>query len=153
MPQTMKKNIGQIGPFSLDVLFPLLMALIIMSLFVAFMLTLTKNQLEHRSAESTHDAALNLLEVLADASTLLHANTPGLLDNGLLSCENVEKYPLTGYNYTVEVYDLKEKKTMLKCGTDPGNTTAPLIATPIAIFYERDKIHSGLIKVQAWRKR
>ncbi|MFZ2455777.1 MAG: hypothetical protein WAX07_04820 [Candidatus Altiarchaeia archaeon] len=149
----MKTKKGQIGPFSLDVLFPLIIAIIVMSLFVAYMLTLTKNQLEQRSVESTHDAALNLLEVLADGSVLLHANTPGLLDNSLLSCDNVKKYPLTGYNYTVEVYDLKEKKTMLKCGTDPGDITAPLIATPIAIFYERDKIHSGLIKVQAWRKR
>jgi uncharacterized protein (UPF0333 family) len=145
-------NKGQIGPFSLEVLFPLVMAVIVLTLFVAYLIVMTKNQVEQRSVESTHDAALNMLQVLGEGSVLRHANTSGLLDYSSLSCDNVEKYSITGYNYSVEVYDLKDGQN-IRCGADPGNITSSRLAAPVAIFYERDRIHSGLITVQVWRKR
>lgn len=150
-----RKNRGQVGPFSLEVLFPTVIALIIIFVFIAATLTVVMKNLEQRRAEATYKAAQNTVSVLYSRSRFLYGNNPGLFakeNMGRITCEELNKqYGVTGYTYTLEITDTTDDISILQSSCpNPGKDTTAL-ATPIAIRYSEDKIHTGTLNVKIWK--
>ncbi len=150
------KNKGQVGPFSLEVLFPMVIAIIIISVFIVFTLSTTMGNLKQRKYEEMHNAAENTASVLYSKSIFVYGNNPGLfaieqLDG--ITCEKLNSmYATTGYTYTIEIMDTSDD-TLISAPSCP-NTKEDLtaIATPIAIRYSEDNVHTGTLKVKIWQK-
>ncbi len=147
-------NRGQIGPFSLEVLFPMIIAVIITFAFIALIMGSVMQNLEERQAEATHKTAADLLEVLSGRSILTYANTSQLLDYGAITktttCEDLKQYCPTAYNYSIQIYDLTANTIELQCGSTPENALA--LAAPVAILRAAGNVSAGEIKVWVWRQ-
>lgn len=149
----MKKinNLGQIGPTSLEDLFPMVVAIIITFILIAFVYEIMGGILEQRNIESMHNAAANLMQVLTDKSPYVYEKTPKILDANAIKCSNLEGINLTGYEYGVEIYDLKENTLLMECNNLAPTENAPSIASPVAIRHSEDQINRGLLKITIWR--
>jgi hypothetical protein len=147
-------NKGQVGPFSLEVLFPMFIAVMLSFAFIALIFSSVTKNLKERNAETTHRTAADLLQVLSGRSILTYANTPQLLDYASIqntTCEDLYEYCPTAYNCSIQIYDLREDITELDCGTPNENAVA--LAAPVAILYSADNVGAGEIKVWVWRQR
>lgn len=149
----MKNNKGQIGPFSFEVLFPMVVVLIILALFIALTLTVTMNGLKQRRAETMHETAQNIAQVLYSRSTLVYGGHPGLFSQHALtmSCDELNnQYEMTGYRYTIELYDSQGNQISSTHCDEKGDISA--VDTPVAIRYAVDDVRTGILKVKVWMK-
>ncbi|MFZ2456179.1 MAG: hypothetical protein WAX07_06860 [Candidatus Altiarchaeia archaeon] len=151
MPAPRILNRGQIGPFSFEVLFPLVIALIITFVFITLTFSSVMRNLQEREAQVTHKTAADLLEVLSKKSSLTHANTPQLLDYEAIqktTCEELYLYCPAAYNCSIQIIEAGESKT---CGGPAENAVA--LDMPVAILHKIDDIRSGKIKTWVWRQK
>jgi len=144
---------GLVGPMSLEDIFPMLVAIIISFVFVAYLYTLMGQMLEQRSVEAMQRKALDLSEILISRSPLVFEGKKCLLDSTQLDSYDYSKinedYGAKGYIVGVEVRDLQNGKIWPAALESGGN--APVVGSPVAIRYSQDDVHEGLLKVRIRR--
>lgn len=150
---------GQVGPMSLEDIFPMVVVIIIVFVFIAMIFNVVGSHLEQRSVEAMHGIAVELLHVLCGSqSSLVYGGNRGLLDSNkldhaLLNNPDLNQvYGITGYRFSMEVDDLVETERKWNYTPADINENAVMIASPVAIRYREDRVHEGLIKIQVWRK-
>jgi hypothetical protein len=146
-------NKGQIGPMSLEDLFPMLVAIIISFVFVAYLYTIIGQMLEQRSIEAMQRKALDLSEILVSRSPFVFDGKKCLFDREQLDSYNYSKinqdYGAKGYIIGVEIKDLQTETVWPYALESGGN--APVVGSPVAIRYSQDDVHEGLLKVRIRR--
>ena len=146
-------NKGQIGPMSLEDIFPMLVAIIISFVFVAYLYTIIGQMLESRSVEAMQRKALDLTEILVSRSPFVFDGKKCLFDSDQLDSYDYSKinqdYGAKGYVVGVEVQDLQTDKIWPAALESGGN--APVVGSPVAIRYSQDEVHEGLLKVRIMR--
>ena len=148
---------GQIGPMSLEDIFPMLAAIIIVFIFIAYIYGIVAGNLEQRRVEAGYGAAMGLSDELYSKSVFIYGNKSGLFDSRRLD-QYAGDYPdlatlygITGYGFSVEVQDLTEPARRWSFAPEKIGTNAPEIAYPVAIRYSADKVDEGLLKVKVWK--
>jgi Tfp pilus assembly protein FimT len=151
----MKNNRGQIGPFSFEVLFPMVVVLIILALFIALTLTVTMNGLKQRRAETMHETAENIAQLLYSRSVLVYGGHVGLLARNAVdsvTCEELNsQYAMTGYRYSIELID-SDGVTIGSADCPDQKGDVSVVDTPVAIRYSEDDVRTGILKVKVWMK-
>ena len=146
-------NKGQIGPMSLEDIFPMLVAIIISFVFVAYLYSIVGQMLESRSVEAMQRKALDLTEILVSRSPFVFDGKKCLFDRDQLDSYDYSKinqdYGAKGYVVGVEVQDLQTGKIWPDALESGGN--APVVGSPVAIRYSQDEVHEGLIRVRIMR--
>jgi len=153
----MKNNTrGQIGPMSLEDIYPMAMAFIIVFVFLAYIFSTVSGNLQQKGSESEYRAAIELSEVLASRSVFVYGKKPGLMDAGKLDEyshlyeELVVLYGLPGYGFSIEVRDLADESRTWVFGPESLNDPV-VLSTPVAVRYRVDLVHEGLLYVKVWR--
>ena len=146
-------NKGQIGPMSLEDIFPMLVAIIISFVFVAYLYTIIGQMLEQRSVEAMQRKALDLTEILVSRSPFVFDAKKCLFDSDQLDSYDYsiinQDYGAKGYVVGVEVQDLQTGK-IWSAPLESGEN-APVVGSPVAIRYSQDEVHEGLLKVRIMR--
>jgi hypothetical protein len=146
-------NNAQIGPMSLEDIFPMLVAIIISFVFVAYLYTTVGQMLESRSIEAMQRKALDLSEILVSRSPFVFDGKKCLFDHGQLDSYDYSKinrdYGAKGYVISLEVQDLQTGQIWPSALESGGN--APVVGSPVAIRYSQDDVHEGLLKVRIMR--
>lgn len=148
---------GQLGPISLENIFPMVLAIIILFVFTTIIFKSIATSLEERNIESMHETGLNLMRVMHSKSVFVYGSQPGLLEKEKLDeyltryDELVNLYGTTGYSFEMEVSDLDEEGNNWVFTAGPREGNSVTVATPVAIRYDVDKVHSGLLKIMVWR--
>lgn len=144
---------GQIGPMALEDIFPMLVAIIISFIFVAYLYALVGQMLEQRSVEAMQRKAMDVAGILVSRSPLVFEGRKCLLDSGKLDSydySNVNRdYGAKGYVIGIEINDLATGKIWPGVLESGGN--APIASYPVAIRYSQDAVHAGLLKVRIMR--
>jgi len=148
-------NSGQIGPMSLEDIFPMTVVIIIVFVFIALVFNALGGHLERRGTESTQKMAIELSRILCSRSDLIYSGKAGLLDSRKLTSTTYgdlsAAYNVTGYGFSIEIEDLRTGAKWTYRPADIKENTASK-ASPVAIRYSADSIHEGLMKVAVWRR-
>jgi hypothetical protein len=148
---------GQIGPMSLEDIFPMLAAIIIVFIFIAYVYGIVAGNLEQRRVEAAYGGAVGLSDELYSKSVFVYSNKSGLFDSNRLD-QYAGDYPglaamygITGYDFSIEVQDLIEPARQWTFTPEKAGTNGAEIAYPVAIRYSAGKIDTGLLKVSVWK--
>jgi len=142
---------------SLEDIFPMLVAIIVLFVFIAFVYGIVGNNLEQRRVEATYETAVSLSDTLYSRSVFVYANKSGLFDSSKLDeysslyDELSSMYGVAGYGFSIEVNDLAEPARHWTYAPDKIGANAPEIAYPVAVRYSAGKINEGMLKVRVWR--
>lgn len=154
----MKKNIGdkgQIGPSSLEDIFPMVIAFIMLFTLIAALYLIIAGQLEQRSSEAAQNIAHQTALLIKTKSPLIYGGEQGLLDAGTFGSFSYERlnasYGVTGYFFSAEIKDLVSGRGWIYAPHETGQNTFSL-SSPVAIRYSEDTIHEGLLIVRVWRR-
>ena len=151
------RNRGQVGPMSLEDIFPMMIAVIILFVFIAFIFNVVGGNLSQRNAEALHSTSLGISHILLSRSVFVYQGKEGLFDSTSLDDyafrypELSSKYGVAGHNISIKVSDLEDpaRKWVYEPATVEQNSVA--LSFPVAIRYSVDEVHSGLLEVRVWR--
>lgn len=141
---------GQVGPFSLEGLFMIVVVLVVVFVYIASIYTIYQHHLEYRRVEACYRTALELSNSLSSEGVLVHDNMSGLLDGSSLNSFDWgginSSYGVPGYVMGVEVRDLITNQTWHTPTLEGSNVFS--VARPVSVFYGVGDVHEGLLFVR-----
>ena len=147
---------------SLEDIFPMVVVIIIVFVFIAMIFNVIGNHLEQRRVEAMQGVAVELSHMLCSSqSSLVYGNNRGLLyatklDNALATPDLNQVYNITGYRFSMEVEDLVNTQWGWNYTPDDVNENAVMIASPVAIHSDYAaygvQVHEGLMKIRVWKE-
>ena len=150
---------GQIGPMSLEDIFPMVIAVIIIFVFIAFIFSIVGDILAQRQTEAMHSTALGISRIVVSKSVFIYGGNEGLFDSSKLDeyayfYEDIAAlYGVAGHNLSITVRDLEDTYRKWEYAPNTVSENSVTIALPVAIRYSVDVVHAGLLEVKVWKEK
>jgi hypothetical protein len=144
---------------SLEDIFPMVIAIIIIFVFIAFIFSIVGDILTQRQTEEMHSTALGISRIVVSKSVFVYGGNEGLFDSGKLDEyafkyeDLVSLYGVAGRNLSLTVRDLEDTNRKWEYTPNSESDNSVTIALPIAIRYSVDVVHAGLLEVKVWKEK